>query len=80
MANAHDLYLALGDELTKRQCAYRQLFKCGIEEDQIHEIRKMVNQELVLGREEFKDEIGHISQRQVRRGKDGRPAREKAST
>jgi hypothetical protein len=32
-----------------------------------------VNQGLVSGREDFKDKIEEITQRQARRGKDGRP-------
>jgi hypothetical protein len=34
----------------------------------------MLNQELVLEREDFKDKIALMAQRQVRRGRNGRPS------
>jgi hypothetical protein len=40
---------------------------------QIHAIREALNQELVLGREDFKDKIERMSKRQVRPGQPGRP-------
>ena len=43
---------------------------------QLHQIREALNQELVLGREDFKNKIERMAQRQVRRGKDGRPRME----
>ena len=69
----HGLYLALGCDPSERQFAYRELFRSGLEAGQVHEIRAMLNQELVLGREDFKDRIAQMTQRQVRRGRDGRP-------
>lgn len=69
----HNLYLVLGSEPKARQHAYRDLFRQSLGDEQTHEIRTMLNQQLVLGREEFKDKIAHMTQRQVRRGKDGRP-------
>ena len=39
----------------------------------LHEIRDAVNQELVLGREEFKTKIEQMTKRQTRRGRDERP-------
>ena len=76
----HDLYLALGDDPADRQHAYRELFRRGLDSSQIHEIREVLKQELVLGREDFKDRIAQMTQRQVRRGKDGRPSRESAGS
>jgi len=69
----HGLYLALGCAPTDRQCAYRELFRGGLAAEQVHAIREMLNHELVLGREDFKDRIAQMTQRQVRRGKRGRP-------
>jgi putative transposase len=40
---------------------------------QIRAIREALNQEWVLGREDFKDKIERMSKRQVRPGQPGRP-------
>jgi putative transposase len=40
---------------------------------QIHAIREALNQEWVLGREDFKDKIERMSKRHVRPGQPGRP-------
>jgi hypothetical protein len=40
---------------------------------QIRAIREALNQEWVLGREDFKDKIERMSKRQVRPGQSGRP-------
>jgi REP element-mobilizing transposase RayT len=39
----------------ERQYAYRKLFHFDLEDQQTHEIRSSLNQELVLGRDELKD-------------------------
>jgi putative transposase len=70
----HGLYLSLGSNRSDRQYAYRQLFAGGLEAGELHEIRAMVNQGLVLGREDFRDRIARMTRRQVRRGRDGRPS------
>ncbi len=41
--------------------------------DMLHDIRDALNQELVLGRDDFKDKIEQTLKRQTRRSKDGRP-------
>jgi putative transposase len=69
----HELYMTLGNDAAERQFAYSELFRDQLAADQVHEIREMLNQELILGREDFKDRIAQMTQRQVRRGKDGRP-------
>jgi len=76
----HDLYLALGNNPAARQYAYRELFRRELDSSQTHEIREVLKQELVLGREDFKDRIAQMTQRQVRRGKDGRPSCETAGS
>jgi len=73
----HDLYLALGASPPERQFAYRELFRNVIDEQQVHDIRETLNQELVLGRGVFKETIARMTQRQVRRGKNGRPRTDK---
>ena len=75
LLSPHELYMALGSDISARQYVYRELFRQGIDAGQIHEIRETLNQELVLGRENFKDVIERKTKRQVRRGKDGRPRR-----
>ena len=69
----HGLYLALGKTPSDRQHAYRELFRSRLDASQLHEIREILNHELVLGREDFKDRIAQMTRRQVRRGRDGRP-------
>lgn len=69
----HPLYLALDDIEAFRRNAYRELFRVHMDYGMLHEIRDAVNQELVLGREDFKTKIEQMTQRQTRRGRDGRP-------
>jgi len=40
---------------------------------QVHAIREALNQELVLGREDFKNKIECMTKRQVHPGQPGRP-------
>ena len=49
--------LTLGKDNEERSYAYRELFRHHIDNEQIHEIREALNQELVLGRDDFKDKI-----------------------
>lgn len=74
----HPIYLVLDKTLEKQQYAYRELFRNSLDLDVIHDIRDTLNQELVLGREDFKDKIKQMSKRQTRSGKSGRPCIEEA--
>ncbi len=49
------------------------LFSNGLDKAELHAIREALNQELVLGREDFKDKIERMTKRQVRPGINGRP-------
>lgn len=69
----HPIYLALHDIEQSRQSAYRELFRSHMDYTILHEIRDAVNQELVLGRDDFKEKIEKMTQRQTRKGRDGRP-------
>jgi len=69
----HPLYLALGKEESVRCFAYRELFRHKMDNTLIHEIRESVNQDLVLGRDDFKDRIEDMINRTVRKGVPGRP-------
>jgi len=73
LLSPHPLYTALGNDPAHRHAAYRELFRHHLDPEAIHAIRAALNQELVLGREDFKDKIKQMAERQVRRGKDGRP-------
>jgi len=67
----HAQYLQLGHDVSERLYAYRVLFRNCLDAAQLQQIREMLNQELVLGREDFKNTIEQMTQRQVRRGNDG---------
>ena len=69
----HPIYTSLEKTEKERQHAYRELFSNGLDKSDIHEIREALNQELVLGREDFKDKIQLITGRQTRAGTSGRP-------
>ena len=69
---AHPIYNELSDTGAKRQQAYRELFRLHLGEVAVHDIRSALNQELVLGRNYFKDKIEEMTQRQVRIARSGR--------
>ena len=69
----HPVYKRLGKDIEQQQHAYRELFSQSIEQKQLHEIREALNQELVLGRDDFKDKIEQVTKRQTRPGLRGRP-------
>ena len=69
----HPIYKGLGTGNEERQTAYRELYRAHMEPDQIHDIRSTLNQELVLGRDDFKDRIEQMTKRQARPGLTGRP-------
>jgi len=73
LVTEHGNYQALGSSWTERCHAYRKLFSCQVGNDDIDAIRKSLNEELVLGSENFKDRIEAICQRRTRLGKAGRP-------
>lgn len=54
---AHPLYLQLGLTDEERCYAYRELFRHKMDNRLLHELREAVSQELVFGREDFKDKI-----------------------
>jgi len=69
----HPLYQSLGVSENERQHAYRELFRMHLDAMQLHDVREALNQELVLGREDFKDKIESMINRQTRPGNPGRP-------
>jgi len=72
--SSHPHYMSLGANTEERLHAYRELFRHHMDNNILHDIREALNQELVLGRDDFKDKIERMAQRQTRRGKDGRPS------
>jgi len=69
----HPLYLALDPDSPAREHAYRELFRYHLDTDTLHEIRKALNHELVLGRSYFKEKIERMTSRQTELGQPGRP-------
>ena len=74
----HPLYQALGATADTRQRSYRELFRHVLDDDLLTTVRTALNEELVLGRDNFKDRIEDMAQRRVRRGINGRPRIEEA--
>jgi putative transposase len=69
----HPLYTALGTDSAQRHEAYRELFRHHLDPLLTGAIREAVNQELVLGRDCFKERIEEMTKRQTRPRKTGRP-------
>ena len=69
----HPLYIELGSEEDQRQYAYRKLFSCSLDPDEIHSIRESLNKELVLGRVDLKRKIEQMTKRQTMPAQMGRP-------
>lgn len=72
MIQDHSIYVALGSTPRKRQQAYRALFRQGIDDKELEEIRASVNAGLVLGGDRFKDAIEQAVVRPLRPAKGGR--------
>ena len=73
LVQPHPLYTALDKKAEQRQFSYRELFRAHLESEDIHAIRDALNQQLVLGREGFKDRIEEMTNRQTRPRPLGRP-------
>jgi len=79
LITTHPEYETLGETTAQRQHAYRELFRSQMNDQQVHDIRCALNQELVLGRDDFKDRIQQMLQRQTRPARLGRPRIEEES-
>jgi len=73
LIHPHSLFTALDKRSEQCQFAYRELFYIDLESDQIDAIRDALNQQLVLGRDDFKDKIEEMTNRQTRPRPLGRP-------
>jgi putative transposase len=80
LVQAHPLYRSLGITDSQRRHAYRELFRRHLDDTQVHVIRDALRQELVLGRNDFKDRVERMIKRQTRPGLPGRPKIEEPAT
>jgi len=71
--NPHPLYQALGTNQEECCYVYRELFSNHLSYKQLHDIRTALKQELVLGREDFKEKIEKMTNRKAVPGLPGRP-------
>ena len=69
----HDLYLGLGQNTEERHYAYRELFKVGLMERDVHSISRAFHFNYPLGNDRFKKKIEETLTRQVGYAKKGRP-------
>lgn len=69
----HPLYQSLASTTAARYYAYSELFRNHLDAEQVHLIREALNQELVLGRDDFKLKIEKMTQRQTNPKPLGRP-------
>jgi len=76
----HPVYQSLGITESDQRRAYRELFRHHLDDAQVHAVRDALSQELVLGRDDFKDKIGQMLKRQTRPGKPGRPCIEEPAS
>jgi len=75
----HSLYRKLGRTDAERQLAYRELFRHGLESNEIDKIRKATNGNFSLGNDRFTSEISEMLGRRVIPGKPGRPRNKAAN-
>jgi putative transposase len=71
----HSLYLALGQDETRRAAAYRGLFRYQLEPGLVDEIRRATNGNYALGNAAFAAQVSEALGRRVTPGKSGRPSR-----
>jgi len=73
LISPHPVFEQLAADPGQRRHAYCELFRHHMDNDLLHAICEALNQELVLGREDFKDKIEQMTARQTRPGQNGRP-------
>ena len=69
----HPLYIQLAEHPQLRCAAYREMFKTRIEPELLNDIRKTLNQELVLGSAAFRQQVETMLGRQTDEKPKGRP-------
>ena len=75
----HTEYLRLATDAQGRLAAYQDLFRMGLNEMDLAEIRKSANAGYALGTECFVKEIERLTGRRVREGRPGRPTAAKST-
>jgi putative transposase len=65
LCSPHEVYTRLGKNKPIRTRAYRELFKYQLDNDELVQVRKAVNQGMALGNDRFKQEIEQLSGRRV---------------
>jgi putative transposase len=73
LVSAHEEYLRLGTNREQRMMAYRELLEQPLEQQVADEIRAAVNQEVVTGRSEYKQDVAIACGRRTVPAKLGRP-------
>jgi len=73
LITSHLIYKQLGYAESQQQYAYREMFRNHLDKNEVHDIRESLNQELVLGRDNFKVKIEEMTKRQVKPSPIGRP-------
>lgn len=77
LISRHSIYLQLGETYSKRQEAYRELFRFKLKQEIIDKIRKATNGNFSLGDERFQNEIAQALGRRVKPGVPGRPKKKR---
>ena len=62
----HILYEQPGSNKLERQFSYRELFRHHLDIAELHSIREALNQEILLGRDNFKEKIEQMTKREVK--------------
>lgn len=77
LSSPHTLYLNLGNHTQERLQAYRELFRYQLDDNMIEDIREVTQKGLVLGRDDFVDQIEKLTARKLEVRGAGRPKKNK---
>lgn len=69
----HPVYIDLASDDQQRMFHYRELYRIPLSDQDIHDIRKAVETNLILGNSKFKEDIERKLGRKVGKGERGRP-------
>tara|TARA_R110001599_G_scaffold116052_1_gene283236 strand:- start:586 stop:900 length:315 start_codon:yes stop_codon:yes gene_type:complete len=73
----HPVYIDLASDDQQRMFQYRELYRIPLSDQDIHDIRKAVETNLILGKSRFKEDIERKLGRKVGKGERGRPRKSK---
>lgn len=77
LASPHGLYLKLGENSKERRQAYRELFRYQLDDAMVEDIRAVTQKGLVLGRDDFVDQVEKLTARSLVVRDAGRPKKNK---